>query len=636
MPCGYHGKILRVDLSTGEIGIDLHGDDFYRRYLGGGALATYYLLREMRAGVDPLGPDSLLVFACSIVNGTLAAGTTRYTVACKSPLTGGYGEAEAGGWWAPEFKRAGFDAVVFRGRAPKPVYLWVADGRAELRDASMAWGKITGEAQAAIRADLGEPKARIAMIGPAGEKLVRYACVLNELKHANGRAGTGAVMGSKNLKAIACRGTLGVDVADQERVRRIARDFNAGYVPDAVQDCGTSAGLLGLNAGGILPTRNFQTGSFEGAEHISGQTMRDTILVGRGTCYACPVRCKREVKVAPPWQVDPLYGGPEYETLGAFGSVCGVDNLAAVARANMLCNQYGVDTISAGMSIAFAMECYERGLLTKEDTDGIDLRFGHAEAMLAMLAMICERRGLGELLGEGTARAARHIGRGAERYTLTVKGQELPMHEPRGKAGLALAYAVSPTGADHMEHEHDPLFELESPAFRKAQAAGLIETVPALELSARKARLFYYLQNVWSLYNSLGWCDIVAAPTGQFGFASIVDYVNAVTGWETSLFSLLKVGERANTMSRIFNLREGFTAQDDTLPERLFGPLGGGPLQGRRIEKDELAHALHSYYAMVGWDAQTGVPTRAKLDELDLAWADEYLAKLRGPGAQGA
>ncbi|MHB1132568.1 MAG: aldehyde ferredoxin oxidoreductase family protein [Chloroflexota bacterium] len=627
MPNGYHGKVLFVDLSTCKFEVETPDDAFYRRYLGGSALATYYLLRELQPGVDALSPDNVLVFAAGVISGTPVAGPSRYTVAAKSPLTDGFGEAEAGGWWGPEFKMAGYDAIVFKGRAPKPTYLWIKDGVVELRDAAAIWGLPTAEAADAIRAELGEPRARVAQCGPAGEKLVRYACVINELKHANGRTGMGAVMGSKNLRAVAVRGTTPVAVADKEAVRDLARWLNKAYEPDTMQSIGTSRGLRGLDAGGMLPTRNFRQGSFEFAEQICGEAQRDSTLVGNGTCFACPIRCKREVEVSEPYKVDRKYGGPEYETIGAFGSVCGVGDLKAIAYANQLCNAYGLDTISAGMSIAFAMECFENGLLSKEDTGGLDLRFGNADAMLRMLEMIINREGFGAVLAEGVKRAAAKVGKGSEKYAMHVKGQELPMHEPRGKPGAAgLAYAVSSTGADHMEAQHDPLFVREDmPNYAKVRGIGLLEPVPQLELGPRKARMFFYLQSLWSMYNSLTMCAFVGAPAGPFALNKLTDYVNAVTGWDTTLFELMKVGERGNTMQRIFNLREGFTAADDTLPERMFEGLENGALQGRGIDRQKFAEALRAYYGMSGWDQEAGVPEAWKLAELNIEWAQELL-----------
>ena len=574
-PFGYNGKILRVDLSNRTITEEAPSRALYRRYVGGGTFALYYLLNELRSGVDPLGPENVLIFAVSVVTGHPAAGFSRFTVAAKSPLTGAFGESEAGGWWGPELKSSGFDAIVIKGQADQPVYLSIQNGKAEIRDARHLWGKMTRETEKMIREELGDEKVRIALIGPGGEKGVKYACVLNELKHANGRTGMGAVMGSKHLKAIAVRGSRRISLHDPEKVREIVKEIAETWKknPSSLVELGTARGVMPLNAAGMLPTRNFTAGTFEKAETISGETMRDTILVSRGTCYGCPVRCKREVRVDAPYKVDPEYGGPEYETLGALGSLCGIGDLKAIAMANQLCGAYGIDTISTGTTIAFAMECFERGILTRRDTGGIDLRFGDAGAMVAMVEKIGKREGFGDLLAEGAKTAADRIGKQSQNYAMHVKGQPLPLHEPRGKAGLALAYSISPTGADHLEHPHDPVFETEA-GLKSILPLGVIEPVPSLDLSSRKVRLFVYLQNLYNMYNSVGLCVL----TGRFfggpvSVNQIPEYVNAVTGWDTSLWELMKVGERNNMMARIFNLREGFSSKDDTLPPRIFEPL---------------------------------------------------------------
>ncbi|MHB0870086.1 MAG: aldehyde ferredoxin oxidoreductase family protein, partial [Chloroflexota bacterium] len=485
MAYGYTGKVLRVDLTEGSIRAEEPEEKLYRSCLGGSALALNYLLRELKPGVDPLGPDNLLVFAPSILNGTPAPGCSRYTVAAKSPLTGGFGEAEAGGWWGPELKLAGFDAVIVSGVSPRPVYLYIHDGEASLRDAGRIWGLDTGEAQAGIRRELGDEKIRVAQIGPAGEKLVRYACVLNELKHSNGRSGMGAVMGSKKLRAIAVRGTGKPALHDGAGVEEVRKQVRANYhqTPGDMHDLGTSGGVPFLDARGILPTRNFLQGSFEDARAISGQTMADTILTSRGTCYACYIACKREVKTGEPYNVDPAYGGPEYETIGSLGSLCGVGDLAAVAKGNELCNRYGLDTISVGTTIAFAMEAFQAGHLTAADTDGLELRFGNADAMLRAITAIAERRGIGDLLAEGVRIAARRLGGGAEALAIHSKGQEFPMHEPRGKRSLAIGYAVSPTGACHMEAPHDTDFEAPGGAGLEAlEPMGILEPVDSLDM----------------------------------------------------------------------------------------------------------------------------------------------------------
>jgi len=632
MPYGYNGRVLRVNLSEREIMVEEPEEIFYRRYLGGEALALYYLLKELKPKVDPLDPDNILIFAGSVLNGTPAAGTSRLTVAAKSPLTGAFGEAEAGGWWAPELKFAGYDAIVIEGKADSPVYLWVHDGEAEIRDASKIWGLVSGDAQAAIREELGNERVRVALIGPAGERMVRFACVINELKHVNGRTGMGAVMGSKNLKAIAVRGTHKLELHDRDAARAIARWVVKNYKakPGTLHELGTAAAVLALDALGILPTKNFTSGEFKGAEDISGERMAETILIGRGTCYACPIRCKREVQVEEPYQVDSRYGGPEYETIAALGSLCGISDLKAIAKANELCNKYGLDTISTGACIAFAMECYEQGILRPKEVDGLHLRFGNAQAMIKLVEMIGQREGFGDLLAEGAARAAAKIGRGAENYALHVKGQELPMHEPRGKASLALAYALSPTGADHCEAIHDPFYEVRTEKFHELAPLGLLEPIPSSDLGPRKVRAFYYLQQLWSLYNSLGMCIFVGAPFGPFPLTKMVEYLRAVTGWDTSLWELLKVGERALNMARVFNLREGLSERDDILPERLFEPLKGGARRGAKLNKMEFEEAVITYYCMAGWDPATGIPTRAKLAELDIGWVAELLGEIQG------
>ncbi len=621
MPYGYHGRILRVDLDSGSISVEEPQELLYSRYLGGGTLALSYLLSELEPKSDPLGPGNILVFAGSVISGTAAAGLSRFSVAAKSPLTGSFGEAEAGGWWIPELKFAGFDAIIIKGRAPRPVYLWIHDGDAEIRDAGRLWGKLTKEAQEGIRKELGDERIRVALIGPAGEKLVKVACILNELKHANGRTGLGAVMGSKNLKAIAVRGRKRVKVADGEAVKRLSKWLRDSYQEPyfSIGNLGTARVTTMLSEQGILPTLNFREGSFDAADAISGETMAKTILVRRGTCYGCFVRCKREVQIGDPYFVDPIYGGPEYETLAAFGSMCGVGDLKAISKANQLCNAYGLDTISTGSLISFAMECYENGILSKSDTGGLELRFGNTGAMMGTLEMIAKREGLGDVLAEGICPAAQKFGQGAINFAIHVKGMPVPFHEPRGKVGVGLAYTTSATGPDHMEFPHDPFWASEA-GIALLRPLGILEPVDVYDLGPKKVRIFVYLQQYWNLLNSLGICTFTAKPFGPNTLNGIVDYVKAVTGWETSLFDLLKVGERHANMARIFNLREGFTARDDVLPDRFFQPMEGGTLEGKKIDREQFFKAMETYYEMMGWNPETGVPMKGKLSELDLDW----------------
>ena len=618
---GYAGKILRVNLTSGRTSCETPDEGFYRRYFGGTGFIAYYLLKELPKGVDPLGPDNKLIFALGPMTGHPLAGSGRNSVGAKSPLTGGIGFSEAGGFWGAELKKAGFDAVIIEGKADSPCYLYIHDGQVEIRDARRIWSKTTGEAEDVIRQETGEPHVRVAQCGIAGENKVRYACILNDLTHAYGRTGMGAVMGSKNLRAIAVRGTGEVSAENPEKILELARsmavDRRAEW--EGFRDTGTAGGVVSLHNQSALPTKNFKFGQFEGYEKISGQTMRDTVLIGRDNCYACPIHCKRVVKTGEPYNVDPRYGGPEYETVGALGSTCGVDDLPAVCKGNELCNAYGLDTISAGVTIAFAMECFERGILAREDLDGIEAGFGNAQAMLALLEKIARRDGIGDLLAEGTLRASQKIGKGSEELAVQVKGQEIPMHEPRLKMGLGVGYALSPTGADHCHNIHDTSFVKGN---KRARPYGILDPVPADDLGPRKVRILAYMLSRRHFGNCVGLCDFVDWTEDE-----VVEMVRAATGWDSSLWELAKAGERAMTLARLFNIREGFTDADDILPKRFHEPFLTGPIAGVAPTPEQLERAKRDYYEMMGWDRQTGVPSRAKVQELDIEWALETAMK---------
>jgi aldehyde:ferredoxin oxidoreductase len=627
MPYGYNGKILRVDLTNGSISEEQPDEAIYRTYGGGSALSLYYLLKELKPGTDPLGPDNKLLFMSSAISGAPLVGLSRYTVAARSPLTGGFGEAEAGGFWGPELKFAGFDGVILEGSSPRPVYLWINNGQAEIRDASGIWGKDTGEAQKVIREELGDKLIRVAQCGQAGENLVRYACVLNELKHVNGRTGMGAVMGSKKIRAIAVRGTAKPPLADPEKMRDIAKKvlelLPKSPMAQNFKKFGTPMFVMPLNEAGILPTRNFQQGQFEGAQAISGEKMTDTILLKTEGCYACGIHCKRAVKVEGKYAANPEYGGPEYETIGSLGSVCGIGNLEAIAHGNEMCNRWGLDTISTGMCIAFAMECTERGILSAKDTDGIDLRFGNADGMIEMIRKIAFREGFGETLADGIKPAAEKIGKGAEEYALHIKGQELPLHDPRGKAGVGMGFALSPTGADHIEAPHDTTFMAETPMLNSIKPLGILAPMPSTIFGPNKVRQFAHIQPIFSFFNCLGICNFSAAPYSATTLPMIAEALEAITGWNTSLFEIMELGERAITMARMFNVREGFTSKDDYLPERLYEVLEAGTEREKKISREQFADALRLYYEALGWDPETGIPTDGRLAFLGLDWLVE-------------
>lgn len=626
---GTTAKILRVDLTNGTIATETLSEEFYRRYPGGKALAGYILLNEIPPQTEPFAPENVLVVASGLLTGAPVSTATRYIVSARSPLTNGYGESEAGGFWGPELKMAGWEAIVVKGKAPKPVYLWVNGDQVEIRTAEHLWGRMTAEVQESIRSELGDEKIRVLQIGPAGENLVRFAGLTNDLRHFNGRNGLGAVMGSKNLRAIAVRGnqryqSLAYDAKTLMNIGgKLAKAVKENPLSWDLQERGTPGLVEPLNTGGILPTRNFRQGAFEGVDEVKWEVYEKNLLTARRTCYACAVRCKREVAIG---GKESPYGGPEYETVGAFGPNCGVNDLQAIAKAGELCNAYMMDTISCGMTISFAMECFEHGLLTLEDTGGLDLRFGNAEAMLKMIDLIARREGLGDLLAEGSKRAAEKIGGDAHFFAIQVKGQELAMHEPRGKYNVGMGYAISEIGADHLVVAHDPAFaKPEAIQLKAAAPLGLTKALPPRSLGEDKMEMFYILEKWGSLEKVIGFCFFGPAPRSFIPAEDVLQSINSATGWNISMDEALTIGERATNMARIFNLREGFSRKDDTLPERLFTGLENGALQGQAMPREEFEQSLSILYEKKGWDKQTGIPTPEKLRALGLDWAIEML-----------
>ena len=481
-----------------------------------------------------------------------------------------------------------------------------------------------------IREELDDKRIQVLQIGPAGEKLARFGCIINMSTRACGRTGMGAVMGSKNLKAVAVRGHGRPEVYDQDKVRDLARWGRENFETSGVYAMGlhgTAAGVDALQDLGALPTRNWSSGVFEDWENIWGQTISDTVLKENDTCYGCIVRCKRVVETKAPYEVDPLYGGPEYETVAMMGSLCGVGDIMAISKANETCNKYGMDTISCGAAVAFAMDCYENGILTKEDTGGIDLRFGNAAALVQMVQMIADRQGLGDILAEGSFRAAQKIGKGAEDLAVTCKGQDYPAHVPQAKRSMALVYAVNPFGADHVSSDHDPQYGpgAGEESLSRLSTLALNSPVDNRDLSAEKVRFAVTTEHAYSLLDCLGTCCFVWGPSWQlYDMAQLRELVRAVTGWRTSIYELMRVGQRRLNMMRAFNAREGFGKDDDMLPKKGFIALKGGATDGVSVNKEEFLAARELYYRMNGWD-ENGVPNKGKLAELGLEWVGDLL-----------
>jgi len=621
---GYNGRVLRVDMSSGRVA-DQHLDEaVLRSFLGGRGLAAKILFDGLRPGIDPLGPENRLVLATGPLTGTGIPGCTRYGAFAKSPLTGGWGEAHAAGGFGSTLKAAGYDAVVVEGRSERPRYLWIHEGEAALRDASHLWGRATGETEDAIRGEVGVKGARVVGIGPAGENLVRYACIIGDKNRAAGRCGLGAVMGSKGLKAVAVYGTKGPTFADEKRLReigagsarRIAERIREGT--DSMHLHGTGGGLASLSARGTLPTKNFREGVFEGAEKITGETMTETVLAGRQTCPGCPRACIRavEVKTGPYAPVSSEYGGPEYETLAALGSLCMVDDLEALARGGMLCNMYGMDTISTGVAIAFAMECYERGILTKRDTGGLELTWGNAEAELTLIERIARREGLGDLLAEGVRRASERLGGGSDWFAAHVKGMEVPMHDPRGEPNQRLSYVLSNRGACHLQGAHSPTYDAairDSLVICSFTQGTLAAPPPESRAGGRPGP---------------GGPGRGRAEAQRRRTQAAAEAVSAATGWKVTAEELVTTGERISTLCRAFNVREGMAKGDDVMPMRLLEPFPSGPMKGRNVGFDELYSGLEEVYLSRDWDPQTGIPTRKKLEALGLGFAADELERL--------
>ncbi len=627
---GYTGRILHVDLSAGKLWTEEPPEGVYRAYWGGSALGVYYALKLIPPDATPLGPENVLVFAISPLTGVPVAGNSRLTVTALSPLTGAIGDSQSGGFLPAEMKFAGFDAVVIRGRSPKPVYLWLHDGKADIRPAEHIWGKVTGDTEDIIRQELGDPQIKIAEIGPAGEKLVRFSAIMHMTNRANGRTGLGAVMGSKNLKAIAVRGHGRAEVADPDGIKRlisITMDrIKQSPWAQSLSLYGTAGTMSYQNKIGGLPTNNYSSGYFPKADAISGERMRRTILQGMETCFACPIACKPVVKVeGGPWKVDPRYGGPEYETLAAFGSYCGVSDLGAIAKANELCSKYGVDTISCGATIAWAMEAYQRGLIQRKPEDGLErLRphFGDTASMLRLTALILTRQGIGDLLAEGAARAARSIGPEAEELLAEAKKQDIPAHMPQIKRSLGVIYAVNAFGADHNSSAHDPSYRpgLKKERLDRLAYIGLTNPQPVNVLNDEKIRFALRTQYFYSAMDTLNVCQFVFGVGSQpFGPKDLVDFARATTGWDVTVEELMKLGARRVDMMRVFNIRHGVGPEEDKLSHRMFKALTGGPTDGMKLDEEEISRAVKRYYEMAGWD-EDGVPRLETLRKIGLDW----------------
>ena len=606
------GKLLRVDLSARSYKEEEIDEETRRKFLGGRGLGTKILWDELPAGTDPFSPENIVVIATGPLTGTKTPSSGRHCIVSKSPLTGGIGFTTSGGTWAAELRRCGYDAIILKGKAEKPTYLWIQDGNVEFRSAEHLWGKLVSEVDDMIRKET-EEDAKVLQIGIAGEKRSCIACVINEKYRAAGRGGLGAVIGSKNLRAIAVKGSKEVEVAEPIALRRAADKALKKLAENDVTKEGGALNTYGtpvltglMNAAGIYPTRNFQSGVFAEAEKISGEAIRNTIFVRTTACHECPIECGRWIKIEEGKYASTEGESLEYETTWAFGGQCGVSDLAAIARANYLCNEFGLDTISCGSTIGFAMELYERGIITKEDV-GFELKFGDADAMVRMVELIAKREGFGDVLADGARKAAERIGKGAEKYAMHVKGLELPAYDPRGAVGIGLTFATANRGGCHVSG-----YTIAAEVI--GSVAGEAMKVDPFDESEKKVELTILFQDLTAAVDSAVNCLFL---TFGIGAEEIAEMLAAVTGWKDySAEEFVKTGERIFALERMFNKREGFSRKDDTLPERLLKePAPEGPAAGRVHPLEKL---LDIYYKKRGYNSE-GHPTEEKLRELGLA-----------------
>lgn len=598
---GAYGRYLDVDLSSGTVGERTIPPQWYELHLGGRGIAARLLLDLVPPGTDALGPENALVWATGPFQGTGLAGAGRHVVMAVSPKTRSIADSYVGGYLGHELGRSGYDGIIVRGQAREPVYLLLTGGQAELRAAGDLWGKTTGEVDAILKER--HPGVRVAAIGPGGERLVSQACIIHDRNRAAGRPGLGAVMGSKRLKAVAIAGHTEKPLADRAGFARARAQFAEELMDEGMKrfgDCGTARGLTWLCEMGILPTKNFQEGVFDRAEEIGGERMAETILVGRDTCAGCPVRCKRVVKAEFLGRaVDPSYGGPEYETLAALGSLCLCSDLPAIALANQLCNAYGLDTISVGVAIATLMEASEKGLI------GERIPWGDGQAVVEWTERIARREGLGDEVASGLAAWAK--GRGID-FAMTVKGVEVPMHEPRGKVGLGLSYALSPRGATHLEGLHDTMLEGDNPT----PELGITHRMDRFALEG-KAEVLVVYENLRSFVNSLVLCAFVTRETGaRYNFGRIRELLAHTSGIDLSPRDMLAVGERNFALLRLYAGRVGYTVEDDGLPPRLHAPLPRGASADRPLDQTSFRREAAAYYRARGWDRRGLTPERLR------------------------
>ncbi|MEM2450015.1 MAG: aldehyde ferredoxin oxidoreductase family protein [Candidatus Methanomethylicaceae archaeon] len=615
---GYKGKILRINLTTKKTSILEITDEFARKYLGGNGFSARLLFDMIDPRIDAFDPTNVIAIMTGPMQGIYIPTSGKYHMASKSPLTNGYFDSISGGHIGAEIKYAGYDGILITGRADKPVYIFIDDNNIEFKSAEKLWGRLTSETQEMIKEEIGDPKLCVSAIGPAGENRVRYACVITEFRAA-GRGGLGAVMGSKNLKAVAVRGSGTNEPADSEALENWMNWYKEEVkkVPalaSGLSTYGTPILVSSINnIFGGFGTRNHQTEYFEGWEGLCAETLKNKYWDKDTACPACPIACSKLFSVKEGKWKGAISEGPDYETIYSFGSMCGISDISLVIKADSMCDEYGLDTVSCGVVIAFMMECYEKGLITKEETGGMEFKFGNDDIVIESIEKIAKRIGIGDLMAEGTLRASKIIGGNSERFAIQVKGLEIPGHSARALRGMALGYAVASRGGSH--HDPRPTGEYAGASDRKAiegKAAWVIGTMR------------------WTtIGDSMIICHFLERLLGYTLNQRHVDMINPVTGFGYTYEELVDVAERILDLERAFNVRTGIRRKDDTLPRRfLEEPIASGPSKGMYTDEATLNKMIDEFYELKGWDKRTGIPTKEKLIRIGLEDVALELEKL--------
>lgn len=633
---GYHGNIAHINLNSKTTEIEKMDENWYRTYAGGGLLGTYFLLRDTPPKIDAYDPENLLIFASSVIAGNDAPGLARYSIVTKSPLSQGIGDTQSEGPWARSLKASGYDALIVKGKADTPVYILIEDGEISILDAKFLWGKDTNETTNLLEERHGKEDVEVATIGEAGENLVRYASIISSRSNHAMRLGVGAVMGSKNVKAIVLKGGKLPKVYDKLTLEEMKVEFEeimhtnelSMWQKDAP---GFSAWVdLSDDETAYLGVNNFNENLFTKRANYERNLFLE-YYEGDKSCPGCPNDCIKYLNPDPE-NIPKEVTGIHQEVTGSMGPNIGNENLKLMLESNVLCNLLGLDPVSLGYTISFAMECFENGLISKEDTNGLELNFGDEASILPLVKAIASRQGFGDLLAEGTKRAAEEIGENADQYALHVKGVEMVSFDPRSQTNLGLGYATAPVGPKYTICEHDWDFDLEagwSHTLEGSRTLGILERIPMNYVGPDKVRNFKGLNNLWSACDALNLAVFASAPTRVYSLNKIAKLVGSVTGWKTSSYEFMRWGERRNQLMRIYNIREGLTKEDDCLPEKFYKEeIKTGRLKGSVIEKEKFQQAIYTYYEMMGWDSD-GKPLEGTLYDFNLEWTIPMLRKYR-------